>query len=214
MTAQDLYLIADELRAMAATGLKFSENGYDRERYERLLEISARLVAAIEDRSVPQITAQYSANLDHISPFLCVESAVFREGKILLMQRRDDQRWAMPGGLVEVGESPAQAAERELWEEAGVYGKVIQLLGVYDSRFWPSPAPYQLCIMQFLMETDDVPFVRPAVEGVLSPLTETLAVDFFDETQLPEMHGGHGLRVPVAFKIMRGEIPLPYFDRK
>ena len=129
------------------------------------------------------------------------------------MKRKDNRLWAMPGGLIEVGESPAQAAVRELWEEAGVRGRIVRLLGIFDSRLWPGGSPYQLCILQFQIETNETPFIHDQGSAEMSPLTETLAVDYFDPEHLPEMHGGHGLRVPMAFKLARGEIKAPYFDQ-
>ena len=133
---EELYQIADELRAIANAGLRWSENGYDKERYERVLKASARMLAATENGSEDEIYTQYTGNLAHLSPVLCVEAALFREGKILLIQRSDDRTWAMPGGLLEIGKSPAQGIERELWEEAGLRGKAVRLLALYDSRFW------------------------------------------------------------------------------
>ena len=207
-----LYQIADELRAIASLGLRYCENGYDRERYKQILKASASLVAALENSSVEELYTQYNDNLAHISPILCVEAAVFREGKILLIQRRDDQLWAMPGGLVEIGETLAQAVERELWEEAGVRGQVAQLLGVYDSRLWPAKTRMQLCMAQFLLQTEDDPRLHFSAEDRLSSLSETLAVGFFVEDHLPALHIGFDRRVPMAFKLFRGEVPVPYFD--
>jgi 8-oxo-dGTP pyrophosphatase MutT (NUDIX family) len=211
-----MYQIADELRAIAALGLRYSESGYDHERYEQILKLSARLVSAIEngsDGALEEIYSQYTDNLAHVSPLPTVEAAVFRSGKILLIQRSDDQLWAMPGGLVEVGETLVQAVERELWEEAGVRGKAVQLLGIYDSRFWPVRSRMQLYINQFLLETEDIPTLHPGVEGAVSPLAEALDVGFFEEDHLPSLHIGHNLRVPMAFKLMRGEVRAPFLDR-
>jgi 8-oxo-dGTP pyrophosphatase MutT (NUDIX family) len=209
---EELYQIADELRAIATAGLYFTETGYDKERYEKVLKASASLVAVIENGSEDKIYKQYTDNLAHLSPILCVEAAVFRDGKILLIQRRDDQTWAMPGGGVEVGESLAQGVERELWEEAGVHGKAVRLLGLYDTRFWPTKTRMQLCIAQFLVEVDGDPSLHTSTEDTLSPLTETLAMGFFAEDHLPEMTFGHDLRVPMAFRLSHGEIDAPFFD--
>src|SRR5689334_1417221 len=52
-------------------------------------------------------------------------------GRLLLVRRIDSGNWELPGGRVELGESAAQAAEREVAEEAGVTVKVTHLLGVY-----------------------------------------------------------------------------------
>ena len=46
----------------------------------------------------------------------------------MLIRRHDDGLWAIPGGLVDVGESWAQAAERELWEETRIPRRVISSL--------------------------------------------------------------------------------------
>jgi len=209
----DLYLIADELRAIASVGLRYTQDGYDRERYQHLLQISARLVAAIGQQPAEAVLTQYNDNLAHLSPILCVEAAVFREDKILLIKRRDDQTWAMPGGLYEVGESPAAAAERELWEEAGLRGRAVQLLGVFDTRIWPARSRMQLCIAQFLVETDEIPCLH-AGAGQASPLAETLEVGFFAEDEIPaQLHVGFERRIPMAYKLWRGEIPAPFFDQ-
>ncbi len=209
----NLYQIADELRAVASAGLMFSESGYDQERYEQVLKLSARLVATIENSSFEETYAHYRDNLAHLSPLLAVEAVVVRGGEILLIQRQDDRLWAVPGGLIEVGESPAQAAERELWEEAGLKGKVVQLLAIYDSRVWPMRTRMQLCTAQFLIQTDEIPTIHATSERETSSLTETLAVRFFPAEQLPEMSFGHELRVSMAYKLLNGEVSLPHFDR-
>lgn len=212
-TPQELYQIADELRAIASNGLRNAEIGYDKERYEMVLKASARLIAALESTSFENVYAQYTVGLPHLSPILCVEAAVFREGKILLIQRRDDRMWALPGGVAEVGESLAQAAERELWEEAGVHGKAAQLLGVFDSRIWHARTRLQLCSALFRIDTEETPVVHSMPAGDSSPFSETLGVGFFAEEYLPELSVGHDLRVPFAFKLLHGEFPLPFFDR-
>ena len=210
---EDFYQIADELRAIASAGLNFSESGYDRERYERVLRLSARMVAGLENGSAEAIYTQYRDNLGHLSPLLAVEALVLREGKILLIQRQDDHLWAVPGGLVEVGESLAQAAERELWEEAGLRGKTVQLLAIYDSLNWPMRTRMQLCTAQFLIQTDDHPVIHTNNENKASSLTEVLDVGFFDVDHLPEMSYGHEQRIAKALGLLKEERVLPYFNR-
>lgn len=209
---EELYQIADELRAIANAGLRWSENGYDKERYERVLKASARMLAATGNVSEDEIYVQYTGNLLHLSPVLCVEAALFREGKILLIQRSDDRTWAMPGGLLEIGESPAQGIERELWEEAGLRGKAVRLLALYDSRFWPARTRIQLCIAQFLMQADGEPGLHTGVVDAFSSLAETLDVGFFAEDDLPELHIGYDRRVPMAFELARQPGSAAFFD--
>ena len=53
------------------------------------------------------------------------------EGKILLCHRRDINAWNLPGGLVEGGELPTEAAIRETLEETGLKIEIERLAGVY-----------------------------------------------------------------------------------
>ncbi len=207
-----LYLIADELRALASMGLHFNEHGYDHERYEHILRASARMVAVLDGTSFEEVYAQYTGNPAHFSPLMAVEALVFRAGNVLLIQRRDDQLWAVPGGLVEVGESPAQAAERELWEEAGLRGKAVRLLGIYDSRNWPGRSRFQIFTTQFLVESEDQPALHTLEGNTPSPLSEALAVDFYSENELPPLSPGHDKRLAMAFRLMRGDVLAPHFD--
>jgi ADP-ribose pyrophosphatase YjhB (NUDIX family) len=212
-TQSSLYQIADELRAIASLGLRFTDGLYDKERYEKILHASARMVAALEEGSAEEISTRFFENLYHVSPIACVDAAVFREGKLLLIQRKDNGLWAMPGGLAEVGETPVEAVERELWEEAGVHGRVTRLLGVFDSSRWYPKTRMQLYILLFELETEDNPHLHASGDQPVGPLNESLDVGFFAEDQLPPMHPGHDLRIPSVFKMMRGETPVPYFDR-
>ena len=200
---EELYQIADELRAIANLGLCYADNEYHKERYTHALSLSARLVAALEDRSPNEVLTQYRNNLSHFSPIVAAEAAVFRDGKLLLIRRRDDERWALPGGLTEVGETLARSAERELWEEARVHGHATQLLGIFDSRLWQIRTNVQLYGAVFRVESDDSP----------TPGSEALDAGFFGENDLPPLSQGHQLRVPLVFKLNRGEICAPYFDK-
>ncbi|GIE98788.1 NUDIX hydrolase [Paractinoplanes rishiriensis] len=58
--------------------------------------------------------------------------AVVRDGagRILLLRRGDDGRWALPAGMIEPGEQPADAIVREIYEETGVVAEVERLAGV------------------------------------------------------------------------------------
>ncbi len=54
-------------------------------------------------------------------------------GAILLQRRRDTGQWALPGGVQDIGESPAQCAVRECQEETGIIAEVTGFLGVYSN---------------------------------------------------------------------------------
>ncbi len=200
----EMYLIADELRSIADLGLHYAQDDYDNHRYHRVRSLSARLVAAIENRPPGDVIEEYREPWMHATPFVCAEAAVLREGRILLIRREDNGLWAMPGGATEVGETWAESVERELSEETGVQGTATKLLGVFDSRLWRSRPRQQIYVSVWLVELADnqTPVAGP----------ETTGVGFFAEDALPDLSPGHRLRVPAVFKLLRGDMPIPYFD--
>jgi ADP-ribose pyrophosphatase YjhB (NUDIX family) len=56
------------------------------------------------------------------------------KGRILLVQDREDGHWTCPGGIVEPFELPADAAVREVWEEAGVVVSLTGIVGVFGGE--------------------------------------------------------------------------------
>ncbi|MDR3344606.1 MAG: NUDIX domain-containing protein, partial [Oscillospiraceae bacterium] len=67
---------------------------------------------------------------------LLVGSGVFicKDGRFLLQRRRDNHLWADHGGCVEIGETPQEAASRELLEETGLTAGKLELLGIYSGE--------------------------------------------------------------------------------
>ena len=53
-------------------------------------------------------------------------------GEVLMIRRRDNGRWDMPGGGVEPGERVEDAALRELHEETGLVATELRLLGIFS----------------------------------------------------------------------------------
>jgi 8-oxo-dGTP pyrophosphatase MutT (NUDIX family) len=54
-------------------------------------------------------------------------------GQLLMIRRTDNDRWAIPGGAQEVGETPLEAARREVREETGIICEITGLIGIYSS---------------------------------------------------------------------------------
>lgn len=195
---QELSLIADQMRGMASVAGYHAANVYDQERARRLMGLAAELAALAEGVPAEEVRAPFLAEpWLRFSPAIGVDAAVFdRDGRILLVRVKDDGGWAMPGGLAEIGETPAEAVLRELWEEAGLRGRVARLLGLFDARRWGTRARLHIVQPVFLVE---------CAEPVPSPGIEIDEAAFFAADRLPApLRPGHDTRVPKVFELALG----------
>lgn len=81
----------------------------------------------------PEFVLALRARVGHALLHLPTVGVIARdaEGRVLLVQDREDGRWSCPGGIVEPFETPADAAVREAWEEAGVHVRLTRIAGVF-----------------------------------------------------------------------------------
>ena len=169
---------AQEIFSLSQSGLTYSENPYDIERYKRLQEITAEIIASQSKVSKESVLDSFSMQAGYITPKIDVRGAVIQDGKILLIQERADHRWAMPGGWADLGNPPASVAEREVWEESGYRVKAEKVVAVLDAnRIEP---------MEFY-HAYKIIFLCRLLDGEPRTSYETLAVDFFDPDQLPPL---------------------------
>ncbi len=170
---------AREIQALAQTGLTFCQNDYDKERLQRLLEISAEIVAGHTDLPKERLQKNFLAQPGYATPKVDVRGAVIRDGKILLVQERSDERWCMPGGWADVGEKPSEMVVREVWEESGFHVVPRKIIGVYDANRTGRP-------MEFY-HAYKIIFLCEITGGAARPSNETIAADFFSFDNLPPL---------------------------
>jgi 8-oxo-dGTP pyrophosphatase MutT (NUDIX family) len=199
---------ADEIRSIANEELLNSNpDEYTRRRCERLIRIAAEIAALGDERDPTTVESLYRGDLVHRTPYCGGEAAIVDEaGRVLLIQRTDNQLWAMPGGAFEVGETPAEGTRREAWEETGIEVAVLELSGVYDSRYCGTRLPYHLYHFVFLCRPSD-PDAIPCVSN------GTLDVRWFTRDELPPMSPGHELRLADALRRRDGTLQDAIFDR-
>ncbi|HTO07589.1 MAG TPA: NUDIX hydrolase N-terminal domain-containing protein [Myxococcota bacterium] len=202
--------IADRIRALASTGLHFTEGPFDRERYQALLELAAQLAAHGTGEDAAALERVFRASDDgYVTPKLDVRLALFRGDQVLLVRERMDGRWALPGGYVDVGDSPSEAAVREAAEEAGVDARVERLAGVFDTRLQPDCPPHLFHIHKLV-------FVGRLLDPAAEPRAGSEASDagWFDVARLPELSLGRTLPLHVreALRVHRDPGALPYLD--
>jgi len=177
----DIISIAKEMEAMAQTGLHFSENKYDLERYRRLRELAAKLLACKSNLSTHDILEWSKAEFGYATPKVDVRAFILSEKKVLLIREdADGGRWTLPGGWADVNESPSESVVREVEEESGYVVKPRQLLAVFDrSRQGHRPElPYHVYKIFFHCEI---------VGGSPRPTSESSESRFFKVDKLPEL---------------------------
>jgi ADP-ribose pyrophosphatase YjhB (NUDIX family) len=196
---QTLYLIADEMRGLASLQKYFANDVYDHERAEQLMKLAAivgtELLEDVEEIFLAEPWLRFS-------PAVGVDAAVFdEEDLILLVQRADNRRWALLGGLAEIGQTLPDAVLCELWEEAGLRGKVRRVLGIFDEIRWHTHSKVHLVHVVFQVDCEDL---------TPDPGIEALQARYFSADDLPtDMHLGHELRVPSCFTLRSSDT---YFD--
>lgn len=167
---------AREIQALAQTGSHYAENDYQRQRYQRLLEIAAEMVSEHTQLEYPAVVEAFKSQPGYATPKVDVRGAVFQNGKLLLVQERLDGRWTLPGGWADVGDIPSQAVEREVLEEAGFQVKASKVVGIYDAnRIRPLE----------LFHAYKIIFLCDLIAGEARPSVETSAVVFFGRDELP-----------------------------
>jgi ADP-ribose pyrophosphatase YjhB (NUDIX family) len=192
--------IARELRAIAQTGLTFSEDPFDRSRYERLRELAALMLAQGSD-------AQYGALLEllrqeqgYATPKVDVRGAAFREGRILLVREVSDGKWTLPGGWADVNQTAAQCVVREIAEESGFLARAVKLAAIYDYQRNNHP-PHSVDSIYKLF------FICEITGGAARPSAETSEVAFFARDQLPPLSTGRSNAAQIETMFRHAESP-------
>lgn len=171
---------ARTLQAIAQSGLAYGEPAaYDRERYEQVRRVAAEMAAA--DGDVDVIEALFAAEKGHATPKLDVRGVVFRDEGVLLVRELLDGRWTLPGGWVDVGESPSEAVAREVLEESGHRTRPVKLLALYDRDRHDHPGTHPWHVWKAVFLCELLAGEQAALGG------ETTAAHFFPRDHLPEL---------------------------
>jgi ADP-ribose pyrophosphatase YjhB (NUDIX family) len=170
---------AKKLQAIAQTGLFYSTNPYDRERYEQIEELGNALISHYSEHSPVEIAKFFAGDDGYITPKVDVRAVVFNNNEILMVQEKADEKWTVPGGWADIGYTPYEIAVKETREEAGLDVVPVKLLAVMDKKCHPHPAsPFYSYKMFVLCEITG---------GRLEAGMETLDAQFFNINNIPEL---------------------------
>jgi ADP-ribose pyrophosphatase YjhB (NUDIX family) len=175
--------LSRELQAIAQTGLTFTKDAYDRQRYERVRELAATIMAEGAHENTETVLGLFRQEQGYPTPKVDVRGAAFVEGRILMVRERSDGRWTLPGGWADVNQSAAECVVREIAEESGFDSRVLKLAAVWDySRQGHRPRHHASIYKLF--------FLCELTGGQPRPSIETTEVGFFERAALPELSGG------------------------
>jgi ADP-ribose pyrophosphatase YjhB (NUDIX family) len=150
-TDYDLVTLLDAVQTIARNGLAYAESPYDRERYERLLELCEERYAPLLDVSADLVRTRLRAELGYITPKVGASAAVVDDDdRILVARRADDGTWCLPGGWSDPNESPAETATREAREEIGVIVEPLRLVDVFMRRANAGHGPHSAVSIVYL----------------------------------------------------------------
>ncbi|CAH1205886.1 NUDIX hydrolase [Paenibacillus sp. JJ-223] len=167
------------IQAIAQTGLTYSKDVYDLERFEELRELSIEMLANYTNVSREKIKLHFGSETGYATPKVDIRGVVFKEGKILLVREKADNAWALPGGWADIGHSPSEIAVKEIEEESGYITVPKRILAVMDKKFHDHP-PEQYHVYKIFIECQ-------IVAGQPNGGVETSEVAFFDRDRLPEL---------------------------
>jgi ADP-ribose pyrophosphatase YjhB (NUDIX family) len=172
-------LWARRLAAIAQNGLTYATSVYDTERCTALREIAVEMMEQASGAALEDIREAFSHEFGYMTPKVDVRAAAFREDRILLVREREDDCWTLPGGWADIGDAPSEVAVRETKEESGYDVRPVKLAAFYDrDRHGHPPIPYHAYKAFFLCELTG---------GAAATSSETSAVDFFAESELPPL---------------------------
>ena len=169
---------AVELQSLAQAGLTYGKDVYDRERYERIRDISAEILSYKTDISVEKVKNLFCNEVGYQTPKLDTRAAVFEHEKILLV-KENNGKWSLPGGWVDVNLSVKENTVKEVKEESGLDVTADRIIAIQDRDRHNLPAyAYGVCKIFVLCSV---------IGGEFEKNIETTEFRYFNKAELPEL---------------------------
>jgi len=206
-TAKEQLNLIKRLKAISDTGLVYANDDYDRERYEELGQISLSLMGHMSNAPLEVLQDFFIPQKDYPTVKVDVRGFVLNEkDEILMAQEGIDEKWSIPGGWADIGNTPSMVAVREIEEETGIQTKAVRLLGVYDKQVHQHPPePFYVYKLFFLCKI---------IGGELKAGFDMLDARFFSLNKLPELSEQRILESQLKdlFNRVKSEESETYFD--
>lgn len=197
---------AKRIQALSQSGLAFSKDLYDIERYEELREISAEIMAEHTNLEINIINDLFTNETGYQTPKVDVRGVVFKNGKILMVKENIDNQWALPGGFCDVGMSPSENVVKEIKEESNYDVIPVKLIALLDKNKHPHPPEAYHYYKVFIL--------CEIIGGEPATGLETSKVEFFSEHNLPPLSENRNTvtQLKMVFDFLRNPEKEAIFD--
>ena len=177
MNASDFAKYLQRMIALTDTGLTFTKDPFDRERYEDLRSLLSEMLNQASDLDAEEVAEVLKPTSAYATPLMDVRAWIVEDEKICLVRGQGENDWALPGGFGEVGYSPTENILKEIEEETCFKAKVERLLAVFDTN------RFQLQSKQYAKFV----FECKLLDGQFQENQEIADLQFFAIDQLPNL---------------------------
>ena len=177
MNTSDFAKYLQRMIALTDTGLTFTKDPFDRERYEDLRGLLSEMLNQVSDLDADEVAELLKPTSAYATPLMDVRAWIVEDEKICLVRGQGENDWALPGGFGEVGYSPTENILKEIEEETGFEAKVERLLAVFDTdRFQLQSKQYAKFVFECKL-----------LAGQFQENQEIADLQFFAIDQLPNL---------------------------
>lgn len=194
-----------EIQSLAQNGLAYTNNVYDKERFERLRDISAEMLSMKSDLSLEKVKDLFCNEKGYQTPKLDTRAVIFKDDKILLV-KENNGTWSLPGGWVDVLESVASNTVKEAKEETGLDVVPKRIIAIQDRNKHNKPIyAYGICKIFVLCEV---------IGGKFEKNIETIETNYFSLDELPLLAEAktNKEQIEMCFKAVNDESWQVQFD--
>ena len=205
MSTTDFAKALQRMLAITDTGLAYTKDPFDRERYEDLRQILWSLLQDQTELNQEELTAILKPTASYATPLMDVRAWIIQDQKICLVRGQGEDTWALPGGFGEVGYSPKENIRKEVQEETGFFAEVGSLLAIFDTN------RFQIQSKQYAKFVFDCRLL----DGDFQENQEVAELGFFDISALPPLSEKRITKeqMDILWQVYQGE-RKQYIDQK
>ncbi len=198
--------IVDELKNISIKEIDDNNHFFEVDRFKQVLDLIYKIENFKDKDRFKNIDILFGkGEIGYQTPKLDSRAAIFKEGKILLVEELNN-KWTMPGGWVDHNLSIGENIVKESLEEAGIKVKPVKIIAVQDRKKHNKP--------KYIYNIIKVMVLCEYISGEFKENIETLRSGFFNMDKLPELSEDRTSleQVELSFKAYNDESFEAFFD--